>query len=122
MTENTSSALQTALGYYRAWTSHDFECAMTFIAADVICHAPTGRLDGADAFRGFMEPFTRIVTRSALVAAFGHDHTAMLMYDTDTVPVPNAPGAECLTVVDETITEIRIVFDTAPFTAARRAG
>jgi len=121
MTETTSKALQTALAYYEAWTSHDFDRAMTFIADDIVCHAPAGRLDGAGPFRAFMEPFSQIVTRSALIAAFGDDHTAMLMYDTDTLPVPNAPGAECLTVADATITRIRVIFDRAPFIAARQA-
>lgn len=121
MTESTSKALRTALGYYEAWTNHDFDRAMTFIADDIVCHAPAGRLDGADAFRGFMEPFTQIMTRSALIAAFGDDETALLMYDTDTVPVPNALGAECLTVTEGAITHIRIIFDRAPFVAARQA-
>jgi len=120
-TENTGRALQTALAYYDAWTAHDVERAMSFVADDIVCHAPAGRLDGALAFRGFMEPFSRIVTRSALIAAFGDDDTAVLMYDTDTVPVPNAPGAECLSVSDGTITRIRIIFDRAPFAAARQA-
>ncbi len=121
MTESTSKSLRTALAYYEAWTHHDFDRAMTFIADHIVCHAPAGRLDGADAFRGFMEPFTQIVTRSALIAAFGDEETAVLMYDTDTVPVLNAPGAECLTVTDGTITQIRIIFDRAPFAAARQA-
>jgi hypothetical protein len=121
MTESTGRALQTALAYYEAWTNHDFDRAMTFIAHDIVCHAPAGRLDGAHAFRGFMEPFTQIVTRSALIAAFGDDNTAVLMYDTDTVPVPNAPGAEHLSISDGTITQIRIIFDRAPFAAARQA-
>lgn len=120
MTEN-SKALRTALAYYEAWTNHDFDRAMRLIAHDIVCHAPAGRLDGAEAFRGFMEPFSQIVTRSELIAAFGDDRTALLMYDTDTVPVPNAPGAECLTVVADTITEIRIIFDRAPFVAARQS-
>lgn len=120
MTER-SRALRTALAYYEAWTAHDFDRAMTFIADDVVCHAPAGRLDGAAAFRGFMEPFTKTVTRSELIAAFGDEHTALLMYDTDTVPVPNAPGAECLTVADGTITQVRIIFDRVPFVAARQA-
>lgn len=36
MTENTSTspALQTALAYYHAWTSHDIDKAMTVIPAD----------------------------------------------------------------------------------------
>ena len=121
MTQTTSEALATALAYYEAWTNHDFDRAMTFIADDIVCHTPAGRLEGANPFRAFMEPFTQMVTRVALIAAFGDDHTAMLMYDTDTLPVPNAPGAECLTVADATITHIRIIFDRAPFIAARQA-
>lgn len=121
MTEQNPAALDTALAYHRAWTSQDFELAMTYIDPDIVCRAPAGRLVGAEAFRGFMEPFTRILTRSELVAAFGDDTTALLMYDTDTVPVRDAPAAECLTVADGRITHLRIIFDRAPFDAARRA-
>jgi hypothetical protein len=121
MTEQSSPALDTALAYHRAWTSHDFGRAMTYIDEGIVCEAPAGRLEGREAFAGFMEPFVRILTASHLVAAFGDDQTAMLMYDTETVPVKNAPGAECLTVRDRKIVHIRIVFDRAPFDAARRA-
>ena len=55
------------------------------------------------------------------LAAFGDERTAVLMYDTDTVPVKDAPGAECLTVEDGKIVAMRIVFDRLPFDAARRA-
>jgi len=121
MTEHSTAALDIALAYYRAWTSHDFDQAMTYIAENIVCQAPAGRLDGADAFRGFMGPFAQILTRSNLVAAFGDDTTAVLMYDADTVPVQDAPGAECLTVADGKITHLRIIFDRLPFDAARRA-
>jgi len=120
-TGNSSAALQTALAYHRAWTNHDFEQAMTYIADDIICQAPAGRLAGAAAFRGFMGPFTQILTSSRLIAAFGDDTTAVLIYDTDTVPVKDAPGAECLTVTHGKISHMRIIFDRAPFDAARRA-
>ncbi len=121
MTEITSTALQTALAYYRAWTGQDFELAMTYVAADIVCQAPAGRLDGAQAFREFMGPFAQIVSRSELIAAFGDEHVAMLMYDTSTIPVPAAPGAECLTVVNGKISHLRIIFDRLPFVAARQA-
>lgn len=62
-----------------------------------------------------------MLTSSNLVAAFGDETTAVLMYDTDTVPVKDAPGAECLTVEDGKITRMRIIFDALPFEAARRA-
>jgi hypothetical protein len=121
VTDNPSSALKTALAYHRAWTSHNFEHAMTYIAEDIVCQAPAGRLVGAESFRGFMGPFVTILTRSNLVAAFGDDTTAVLMYDTDTAPVKDAPGAECLTVQDGKITHVRIIFDRLPFEAARQA-
>ena len=115
------SALAVSLAYYRAWTAKDFERAMTFIDDDVVCDAPSGKLAGAAAFRGFMEPFTRILTRAELIAAFGDERTALLMYDADTVPVEHAPGAECHTVENGKITHITIVFDRQPFTEARAA-
>jgi hypothetical protein len=118
---NQGAALEIALAYHRAWTSHDFERAMTYVADDIVCQAPAGTLHGADAFRSFMGPFTKILTGSSLIAAFGDDDKALLMYDTDTVPVRDAPGAECVTVSNGKITHMRIIFDRVPFEAARRA-
>ncbi len=120
MNENRGAALQTALAYHRAWTSADFELAMTYVATDIVCQAPSGRLDGAEAFREFMGPFAQILTSSRLVAAFGDDETAVVIYDIDTVPVKDAPGAEYLTVIDGKIRHLRIIFDRLPFDAARR--
>ena len=120
MTETTSPALRTALAYHQAWTSHDLDQAMSYIADDIICDAPAGRLEGADAYRGFMGPFVEILTGSELIGAFGDDRTALIMYDTETVPVKSAPGAEWVNVTDGKITYSRFVFDRAPFDAARR--
>jgi limonene-1,2-epoxide hydrolase len=119
MKQNTSVALETALAYYRAWTNHDFDEAMTYVADDISCEAPAGPIHGAEAFRAFMGPFTQLLTGSELIAAFGDDGTALLMYGTETIPVKNAPGAECHTVHDGKITHIRIVFDRLPFEMAR---
>jgi ketosteroid isomerase-like protein len=116
-----SPALDTALAYYHAWTGNDLDKAMSYVADDIVCDAPAGRLSGIDAFRGFMGPFMEIVTGATLVAAFGDDHTAVLVYDTETRPVPSAPGAECLTVTDGRITHSRLIFDRTPFQAARNA-
>jgi hypothetical protein len=68
-----------------------------------------------------MGPFTEILTGSKLLAAFGDEESALVMYDTATVPVASAPGAEHVTVRDGKITYMRIVFDRAPFDAARAA-
>src|SRR4051812_12381585 len=111
MNDHGGTALATALAYHRAWTGGDFELAMTHVSPATVCQAPAGQLQGAEAVRGFMGPFTQLVLRSELVAAFGNDTTAVLMYDTSTVPVGDAPGAERLTVVDGKITHMRIIFD-----------
>jgi ketosteroid isomerase-like protein len=121
LTENSSPALDTALAYYRAWTGHDFERAMSHIAEDILCEAPAGRMEGSEAFRAFMGPFAQTLISSSLIAAFGDDTTALLMYDTETGPVKSAPGAEFHTVRDGMITHIRIIFDRLPFEAARRS-
>jgi SnoaL-like domain len=119
MTETTSPALRTALAYFQAWTNHELDKAMSYIADDIICDAPAGRLEGAEAYRAFMGPFVQILTGSELIAAFGDDKTAVVVYDTETVPVKSAPGAECVTVTDGRITYSRFIFDRAPFQAAR---
>jgi hypothetical protein len=114
-----SAALDVALAYYEAWTSKDFDRAMTFIADDIVCDAPAGRIEGSAAYGGFMGPFVEILEHAELIAAFGDEQTAVVMYDTKTIPVASAPGAECLTVENGKITHSRFIFDRAPFQAAR---
>jgi hypothetical protein len=64
----------------------------------------------------------QMLTGSKLIAAFGDLDTALVMYDTETVLVKSAPGAECVTVNEARITYSRFVFDRAPFDAARKNG
>ena len=121
MAANPSPALQVALAYYEAWTSKNVDRAMTYIGEDIVCDAPAGRIEGAEAYRAFIAPFTQIVTGSRMIAAFGDEQTALVMYDTETIPVKTAPGAECVTVENGKIVRSRFLFDRAPFDAARRA-
>jgi hypothetical protein len=120
MTDSDSPALRVALAYHAAWTSKDLEKAMTYISEDIICDAPAGRIEGAEAYRAFMAPFVQILTGSNMIAAFGDERRALLMYDTETVPVKSAPGAECVTVEAGKIVHSRFLFDRLPFEEARR--
>ena len=121
MTEHHSPALKVARAYYQAWTGKDVEAAMGHLADDVVCDAPAGRIQGVDAYREFLDPFAQLLIDSELLAAFGDDTTAVLVYDTRTPPVPSGPGAECLTVRDGKIVHNRFIFDRLPFETARRA-
>jgi ketosteroid isomerase-like protein len=116
----SSPALGVALAYYEAWTNQDLDRAMSYIAEDIVCEAPPGRIEGADAYRAFMAPFVQSLVSSNMIASFGDQQIALVMYDTETVPVKRAPGAECVTVRDGKIVHSHFIFDRAPFEAARR--
>jgi ketosteroid isomerase-like protein len=120
MTEDSSPALQVALAYFQAWTSKDVAGAMRHLADDVVCDAPAGRIEGVQAYRQFLGPFAQSLIDTGLLAAFGDETKAVLVYDTRTPPVASAPGAECLTVRDGKIVHNRFIFDRLPFEAARR--
>jgi len=113
-------ALETALAYHHAWAGGEFEEAMTYVAPDIVCEAPAGPLRGAAAFRAFMGPFATMVHSSRMLAAYGDNQHAVLVYDTTTPLVSSAPGAEWHTVAGGRIVAMRIVFDRLPFDEARR--
>jgi hypothetical protein len=121
VTQDSSPALSVALAYYHAWTGKDVDRAMTYVADDVVCEAPSGRIEGAEGLRQFMTPFARMLTSSDILAAFGDDQTAVLMYNPHTTLVEHAPSAERFTVRDGRIVHSLLVFDRTPFDAARRA-
>ncbi|HZD97879.1 MAG TPA: nuclear transport factor 2 family protein [Micromonosporaceae bacterium] len=118
---DSSAAREIAIAYYDAWTSKNIDRAMSYFADDVVCDAPAGRIEGVAAYREFLGPFTEILLDANLIAAYGDDTTAVLVYNTKTVPVPDAPGAECLTVADGKIVYNRFIFDRLPFAEARRS-
>ncbi|MGI5430293.1 nuclear transport factor 2 family protein [Streptomyces sp. CA-179760] len=122
MSDNSSPALRTALAYYEAWTARDLDRAMTYIADNIVCDAPGGLIEGAEAYRAFMEPFAQILISAELIAAFGDDEKAVLVYDTHTVPVENSPAAECVTVTNGKIVANHYIFDRLPFEAPQRPG
>lgn len=117
----TRAALDVALAYHRAWAGGDLDAALRYIAEDIVCEAPPGRLEGADAYRAFLEPYVSELVSASLIAAFGDDETALVMYDSATRLVARAPGAECVRVAGGRIVRSWFVFDRAPFMAARAA-
>jgi len=86
MTGTASPALRTAPAYCQARTSHNLDKAMSYIAGGT----PAGCLEGAEAYRSLSGPFAQIVTGATVIAAFGDDHTGLVMYDTQTAPAARA--------------------------------
>ncbi len=114
------AALETALAYFGAWSMKDIDGTMSHVAGDIICDAPSGCIEGAAAYREFWAGFMKMLRGAKLVAAFGDETTALIMYDTETLAVKSAPAAEYLTVKNGKITACRIIFDRAPFIEARQ--
>ncbi|MEV6845503.1 nuclear transport factor 2 family protein [Actinoplanes sp. NPDC051411] len=115
----SDQALRVALDYYAAWTGHDLDKAMTFVADGIVCEAPAGRLEGAAAYREFMAPFVSMLVRAELFGGYGDDEHALVAYDTETRLVASAPAAEYVTVRDGRIIHSRFIFDRLPFVRAR---
>jgi hypothetical protein len=112
--------LEIALAYHQAWSGQDLDRALTYLDEQIVCDAPPGRLEGIAAYRAFLTPYLAGLLGTTLLGAFGDDRTAMVMYDSATVLVPSAPGAELVTVRGGRIVHSRFLFDRLPFHLARQ--
>jgi ketosteroid isomerase-like protein len=117
MTETTGKALSVAKIYVEAIASKDVNKLMSVSAEDIICMSPLGQIAGAPAFRGFQEGFAKMIKQVNIVAVFGDDEHAVVVYDADTHPVANAVVAEHLVVRNGKIASTRVIYDATPFAA-----
>lgn len=118
MPTSDSAALRTALAYHDAWTGHDLDAAMRHVADDIVCEAPGGRIHGTAGYRQFLGGFAAQLTGVTMLAAFGDDTTAVLVYYPQTTEVSDVPTAECFTVTDAKIVRNVLVFDRPSFAPA----
>ena len=51
---------------------------MTYVADDIVCDAPAGRIEDAEAFRQVPAPLVQMVTGADLLAALATDQTTVL--------------------------------------------
>ncbi|MDX3660130.1 nuclear transport factor 2 family protein [Streptomyces sp. ID05-26A] len=121
MTSATGAAASIARTYVQAWTSGDAEKALSLVADDVVCEAPSGRIEGIDGYRRFLAPFVGRMLRGEVLDVLGHDTRAVTVYSVDLPFVRNLHGAEHLTVTDGKISHVISVFDMSPILAARAA-
>ena len=121
MTATTGSAQKVAEEYVRAWLRGDAETAMGFIADDVVCEAPMGRIEGAESYRQFLTPFAAALVSGELIDVLGDDEHAATVYVVETPFAKDYRGMEYLTVTDGKITDIVSVFDLSPSLNAKAA-
>jgi hypothetical protein len=114
----TATPLELARGYHDAWTSKNLEEANGYLAVDLETDVPLDTYANAAEFLRGLSGFVQLVTDVKLLAEFGDDEEAMLLYDVEVNSIGRLRVAEHFTVVDRQITRIRHVHDTAALRAA----
>ena len=97
------------------------ERALSYLADDIVCEAPIGRLTGIDAYRRFMTPFVSGLVSGELIDVLGDDEHAATAYVVETPFAKDYRGMEYVTVANGKITEILSVFDLSPALKAKAA-
>ena len=109
------TVLDTALGYFSAWTARNIDEAMTFVADDVVFDAPFGRSEGATSLRKALKEFMEIFKGAEIVDAFADEHSAAILYMTQTSLASDLPACEYLGVENGKVNYKRLIFDRLPF-------
>jgi hypothetical protein len=120
--DSSRSPLEVARDYHQAWTRRDLDTAASYIAADLATDVPLATYADATDFLAGLARFVPLVNNVELLAEFGSSHEAILLYDVDIDTLGTLRVAEHFTVVDQQITHIRHVHDTAALRAAGFAG
>lgn len=104
--------LAIGLAFTHAWTSHDMDTAAGYIAKDITFDGPMNHTTGDKAYMEALTRFANTVTGLKILAAFGDDQQALIMYEVTTAPFGPIPTAELLTIKDGKIQADRLIFDT----------
>jgi hypothetical protein len=115
MAEHTGRATAIACTYVEAIASKDIDTILEVSAEDVICTSPIGKLSGTQAFRRFHEGFARMIKSVNILAVYGDDNQAVVVYEAETHPVPHAVTVELITISRGKIASTDVIYDSAPF-------
>lgn len=117
MTNSNLKALEIARAYVNAVAAKDVEKILSLSAADVVCTSPMGQTTGLDHFRRFHEGFARMSTSLTILAVYGDDEQAVVVYEVETYPVPHAVTAELIKVKAGKLASTDVVYDATLFAA-----
>jgi hypothetical protein len=73
--------LEIALAFTEAWTHHNLQEAAKYVADDVVFDGPMQQSNGSKAYLDGLKRLSGNVTEYTLVAAYGDQEGALLMYD-----------------------------------------
>lgn len=116
MTEHSNPALTPAAiarAFTEAWTGQDMAAAAGYVADDVVFDGPLGHVEGKNAYIESLKGLTRAmdVTGARIIAAFGDDNQALIMYELMTGQFGSLTCAKLFAVRDGKIQSDRLTFD-----------
>ncbi|MEI7254850.1 nuclear transport factor 2 family protein [Dickeya dadantii] len=117
MTTMSNKALDIARTYVAAMAKKDVETIISISAGNVVCTSPIGQITGIERFQAFQEGFARMITNLTVLAVYGDDEQAVVVYDAETHPVPHSVVAELIKVRDGKLASTEVIYDATPFAA-----
>jgi hypothetical protein len=117
MIEANRKALAIAQPYVNAIANKNVDAIIAVSADGVVCTSPIGRIIGTQKFREFHHGFARMIKKVTVLAAYGDDEQAVIIYNAETHPVPNAVIAELIKVENGKIVSTDVIYDATPFAA-----
>jgi len=115
MTKTTGKAQAIGQTYIDAIARKDVGKITSISTDDVLCNSPLGTLTGLAQFRDFQEGFARMITNVTVLAVYGDDEQAVVIYDAETYPVPHSIIAELIKVRGDKLASTEVIYDSAPF-------
>jgi hypothetical protein len=114
-----SKPLEIALAFTKAWTSHDLDTAKTLVADEVVFDGPMQQSTGIGPYFEGLSRLSESVQGVEIIAAFGDDEKALVMYGLLTGPFGRLTCAKCFTVVDGKIQKDLLTFDSYKIRSAK---
>jgi hypothetical protein len=106
-----TNSVEIATDFTKAWTTGDFETVRSLVADDVVFQGPMATVQGADDYIASLEKLQENVRGARIIAAFGDDDSALLMYDLITKTAGPITCAKLLTIKQGRIIADKLTFD-----------
>jgi len=103
--------LDVALSFTRAWTGKDMGTARSLVADEVVFDGPMQQSTGAGPYFEGLEKLAESVTGVEIIASFGDEEKALVMYDLKTKAWGTLTCAKCFTISDGKIVKDQLTFD-----------
>jgi hypothetical protein len=111
MTAKQHTPVEVALAFTKAWTSRDMDTAAKYVGDDVVFEGPMAQTTGAKVYFEGLSGLAKTVKSVKVIAAYGDESHALIMYDLQTEPFGTLTCAKHFTVRDGKIQRDKLTFD-----------